>query len=162
MALKSNFRLLTHSPERINVQSGKLGAAKSERFTDADIGKPVKKGTQGNFVICTAADAIEGFIDSIDAGGTTDGFSFGGVATGNRGFRTKVTVAKAGTDIAVLNYVVAGTNGAAGIANSGGLGVVTQSNSGVGNTETKWRIVSLEGDVASTTADSIVAVIELQ
>ena len=168
MALKFNFRLLTQSPETVNVQSGKLGASKAEKFTDLDVGKPVKKGTQGNFVLCAAGDEIEGFIDNIDAGGTTDGFSFGGVAIGKRGFRKSVLVKKANSqDINVLGYVIADTNAAAGTANTGTkLGVVKQSgtsgDAGKGLAVTAWRIVSLAGDVASSTADSIEAVIELQ
>lgn len=163
MALKFNFNQLTHSPERLNVQSAKLGDPDTKLvFSDKDIGKPMKKGTQGNFDICASGDAIEGFLDNIDAGGTSDGMYFGGVAAGNRGMRIAVMVEKSGTDIAVLNYVVAGTNAASNTANADKLGVVVQSNSGAGDTETKWRIVSLAGDVATTTASKIEAVIELQ
>lgn len=147
--MKFNFRTLTHSPERLNVQTAKLGDPEADpyvAFTDDDIGKPVKKGTQGNYLLCEEGDAIEGFIDNVDAGGTADGMTLGGVAFCDRGTRKKVVVDSGGDSVSVLSYVEAGGNSGAGIANSDGLGVVQ-----VASGATKWRIVSLEGDVAATT-----------
>ena len=152
--MKFNFRLLTHSPETVNVQSGKLGATSAEVFSDADVGKPVKKGTQGNFVLCGEDDAIEGFIDTVDAGGKIDGMSFGGVAIGSRGFRKLVTVVTDDeTAVAVGSYVAAEDNAVAGTENEGGLGLVK-----VSATPTRWKIVSLVGDIAATT-ESVCAMV---
>jgi hypothetical protein len=154
MALKFNFRPLTVSADELNVQTGKLGTG-TDVYTDADIGKPVKMGTQGNFVICTTGDAIDGFIDSIDGGPKADGLIVGGVARGQLGTRFRAIVFASQTTpltddaISVLDYVTAGVNTAAGTAKVGKHGVVK-----VSATPTRFRIVSLAGDIAATVADT--------
>ncbi len=85
------FQVLTHSPERLNVISSKLGPNAATKYTDLDKKKAVKLGPVGNHVLCAAGDEIEGFIDSVEAA-TSGGFSFGGVARGNRGFRVEAQV----------------------------------------------------------------------
>jgi len=85
------FQVLTHSPERLNVISTKLGPDANTKYTDKDKLKAVKMGPVGNHVLCSAGDEIEGFIDNVDPA-TAGGFSFGGVARGNRGFRVKAQV----------------------------------------------------------------------
>ena len=57
--MKFNFRALTQSPERLNVISTKLGSAKTEVYTDADLKKPMVMGTQGNMVIAAEDAEIE-------------------------------------------------------------------------------------------------------
>ncbi|MNY03220.1 hypothetical protein D3C86_1358280 [compost metagenome] len=47
-----------------------------------------------NHVLCADGDELEGFIDSVEPA-TQDGFSFGGVARGNVGFRVEATVGAA-------------------------------------------------------------------
>lgn len=146
--MKSNFRVLTVSPDELNVVSTKLGAAGATGYKDGDIGKPVKRSTAGNYVLCADGDAIDGFIDNIDAGGTQDGLTFGGVANPRIGVRFKVMVSGAA---AVLDYVVAGANAAVATANTDGYGVVKKS-----ATATQWQIVSYTSDAASGTDETAV------
>jgi len=102
------FNVLTHSPERLNVISTKLGPDAATKYSDADKRKAVKMGALANHVLCAADDELEGFIDSVDAA-TAGGFSFGGVARGNRGFRVEAQVGagQGATAMAVGDLVVA-------------------------------------------------------
>lgn len=134
------FAVLAHSPERLNVISTKLGAAKRENYTDKDIKKAVKMGTESNYVVCVAGDDLEGFIDNIDGGGTTGGFVFGGVAHPNSGFRVEVQVAAGqATPLVVRDRVVAadqlalGTEGLAQVQKGDGVLFV-------------YRVIALLGD----------------
>lgn len=130
------FAVLAHSPERLNVISTKIGAAKGENYTDKDVEKAVKMGTVSNYVLCEAGDDLEGFIDNIDGGGTTGGFVFGGVAHPNSGFRVEVNTTE---KVAVRDTVVAaaqlalGTKGLAQVKK--GPGVLF-----------KYRVIALLGD----------------
>lgn len=156
--MKFNFRVLTQSPERLNVVTAKLGADNTHSgFTDADIGKPMKMGTQGNFQICATGDAIEGFLDNVDGGPTADGMTIGGVARGDRGFRVRAKVAGAS---AVLDYVVADANSAIGVKDASGLGVVKPSGTSGATTASGWRIIAFDSDAASGT--DAIAVLERQ
>lgn len=144
---KFSFNLLTHSPERLNVISTRLGASDSpaDHFTDAEIGKAVKLG-DGTHVLCEAGDEIEAIVDNVDSGGTMDGYSFGGVARGNRGFRIKAVIGDGqGAEAAKLgDLVVADDQPALGTK-----GVAT-----VKTGEPKvnlWRILSLRGSGAAGT-----------
>lgn len=102
------FNVLTHSPERLNVISSKLGPDAATKYTDKDVRKAVKVGDKANHVLCVAGDELEGFIDSVDAA-TAGGFAFGGVARGNRGFRVEAQVGagQGATPIKVRDLVVA-------------------------------------------------------
>jgi hypothetical protein len=102
------FNVLTHSPERLNVISSKLGPDAATKYTDKDVRKAVKLGDKANHVLCVAGDELEGFIDSVDAA-TAGGFAFGGVARGNRGFRVDAVVGagQGATPIKVRDLVVA-------------------------------------------------------
>lgn len=151
--MKQNFRLLTQSPERLNVIVSKLGATSAEVFTDVDRGKPVSMGKIGNHTICVDGAEIEGFIDSIDPGPTADGLSVGGVARCNAGTRMEVVISGAAD---VLDLVVAGVNAGSGVANAApGLGVAKK---GTPATH-KWRIISFANDADATTGGDV-AVIE--
>ena len=154
--MKFNFPELTHSPERLNVISTKLGAAAGEGFTtNADVGKPMVMGKVGNHSIAADGADIEGFLDNVDAGPTADKFPVGGVARCNAGTRKVVTV----TGVAsVLDFVVAGANAAAGTKNEGGYGVVRKAAEGEGEGQ-KWRIIAFLSDAESTTGDEL-AIIE--
>lgn len=155
--MKFNFRTLTHSPERLNVISTKLGATSSEKFTGVDVGKPMKMGTKGNMVTTADGDPIEGFLDNIDAGPTADGHVFGGVARCNSGTRMEVWVVGAA---AVLDLVVASVNAAAGTANAESkLGKVKKATVAGDVGLFPWRIISFADDAESTTG-GVVAVIE--
>ncbi|CAD5377353.1 conserved hypothetical protein [Pseudomonas sp. OF001] len=102
------FNVLTHSPERLNVISTKLGPDVNTKYSDKDKRKAVKMGALANHVLCAGGDEIEGFIDSVDTA-TQDGFSFGGVARGNRGFRVEAQVGanQGATAMKVGDFVVA-------------------------------------------------------
>lgn len=150
--MKFNFRVLTNNPERLNVISTKLGASKSEVYTDADKGKPMVMGKKGNMVIAAAAAEIEGFLDNVDGGSTADGHVFGGVARCGQGSRYEVEVVGAAD---VLDLVVAADNEAVGTKAASGKGKVQ-----VGAPTTNiWRIISFANDAESGTGGEI-AVIE--
>lgn len=85
MAKKFHFGTLTHSPEVLDIIGTCLGTGPNGQYSDKEIGKAAKMGTESNHVVCVAGDEIEAFIDSIDDGGTeNEGFTFGGVARGGR------------------------------------------------------------------------------
>ena len=134
--MKFNFVTLTHSPERLNVISAKLGTGAKEKYTDADVLKPMKLGTEpGCFVVAADGDEIQGFLDNIDAGGTTDGHVFGGVACGSRGVRIEAEVVGTAT---VGGLVVAAAQAAIGTKAASGRGKVK---AGTPATH-KWRILA--------------------
>ena len=134
--MKFNFVTLTHSPERLNVISSKLGTGDKEKYTDADVLKPMKLGAEpGCFVVAADGDEIEGFLDNIDAGGTTDGHVFGGVACGNRGVRIEAEMVGTAT---VGGLVVAAAQEAIGTKAASGRGKVK---AGTPATH-KWRILA--------------------
>lgn len=87
-----DFNLLTHSPERLNVISAKLGPDANTKYSDKDKKKPVKAASGGRYVMCADGDELDGFIDSVEAF-TVQGHSFGGVARGNAGLRVEAQVA---------------------------------------------------------------------
>ena len=155
--MKFNFRTLTHSPERLNVVSAKLGTDALEKYTDADIGKPLKLGEEpGCFVVAAAGDEIEGFLDNIDAGGTTDGHVFGGVACGNRGFRMEAEFS--GEAGKVGDLVVAADQTAVGVKAPSGVGKVQAGTPAVH----KWRIIANKTPRASAAVNAAdIVVLEL-
>lgn len=102
-----DFNLLTHSPERLNVVSAKLGPDIATKYTDKDKKKAVKAQAGGRYVFCADGDDLDGFIDSVEAA-TQDGFSFGGVARGNVGFRYEAQVAAGAANLVFGDLVVAG------------------------------------------------------
>ena len=139
------FNLLTHSPERLNVISTRLGASPAAKFTMEDLKKPVKLGPDSNHVLCAAGDEIEGFVDSLDAA-TNGGFSFGGVARCNRGCRAAAqigagqgaTAAKLGDLVVADDQIALNTKGKAQVKT----GVPTRH---------LWRILALNGTGAAGT-----------
>lgn len=150
--MKFRFKTLTHSPERMNVVSTKLGATTDDKYSDKDIGKAMKMGTvPGTYLLCADGDEIQGRLDNIDAGGTEDGFVFGGVACGNRGYR--VLAEFTGADAAVLDLVVAAAQPAIGTPGR------MKVKAGTPTTH-KWRIIDNGKDVATVTAGDLV-VLEL-
>lgn len=133
------FNVLTHSPERLNVISTKLGPNANTKYSDKDKKKAVKMGTAANHVLCAAGDEIEGFIDSVDAA-TSGGFSFGGVARGNRGFRVdaQVGAGQGATPMAVGDLVVADAQLAIGTTG------LPQVKTGA-PTRHLWRVMNVRG-----------------
>lgn len=110
-----DFAELTHSPERINVISTKVGTA-AVKLTDLDVKKAMKLADDGkSYVVAADGDDLEGFLDNIDAGGTSGGFAFGGVALGGSGFRVRATVAAGqATALKIKDQVVAAAQLAVG------------------------------------------------
>ncbi|MCY1361249.1 hypothetical protein D9M69_479090 [compost metagenome] len=145
------FNVLTHSPERLNVISTKLGPDADTKYTDKDKKKAVKLGSAANHVFCAGGDEIEGFIDSIEVA-TEGGFSFGGVARGNRGFRVEaqIGVNQGATPAAVGDLVVADVQLARGTVG------LPQVKTGT-PARHLWRIMSVRGTGAAGT----VVVLEL-
>lgn len=152
---KFKFAPLTHSPDVLDVISTCLGVPDDgAKFrSNTDIGKIVKLGDRGdNFVLAADGDNIEGFIDSIDAGGTENGMSFGGVARGRNSARHEAVIAAAQDEgetpaaAKVGDWVVAGDQKAAGET---GTAVVR---TGTPTGPFQWRILSMNGDgTAGTT-----------
>lgn len=91
------YAVLAQSPERLNVIATKLGSAKGEKITDKDIKKAMKMGQVSNYELCKDGDELEGFLDNVQGGPTAGGFTFGGVAHPNAGFRVNALVAAAQT-----------------------------------------------------------------
>lgn len=135
-----DYAELTHSPERINVISTKLGTG-AIKYTDKDKKKVAKLAANGeSYVLAAAGDDIEGFIDNIDAGGTSGGFTFGGVARPNGGFRVRARVAAAqATALVIKDLVVAAAQAAVGTESL----PLVQKGDGVLN---KYRVIRLYGN----------------
>ena len=152
--MKFNFAALTHSPERLNVISTKLGAIKGEGYTDADVLKPMVMGKAGNMVIAAEDAEIEGWLDNVDAVGTTDGFPFGGVACGTRGMRVEAEIVGAAD---VLGFVVAAGQEAVGTKAASGLGKV-KAGTPVNH---KWRIIAVKDTNAEAAVSGDIVVLEL-
>lgn len=108
------YRPLTHSAERINVISTKLGAsaALADRFTMTEKLKAVVMSNKSNFILAPDGAEIEGFVDSVDDA-TAGGFTFGGVAHPDPGFRVEAKVGGA-TPLVFGDLVVAGVQPAIG------------------------------------------------
>lgn len=99
-----------------DVVAAALGASAGAKFVAADIGKPVKLGTANNYILCSADDEIEGFVQSLEAFTVNDGFSFGGILRNTR-VVAKVDAAQSGT-LTTGEYAVAGTSSALGTADT--------------------------------------------
>lgn len=139
-----DFNVLTHSPERLNVISAKLGPDVNTKYSDLDKKKAVKAQAGGKYILCADGDDLDGFIDSVEAA-TQDGYSFGGVARGNVGFRVEAQVA---ADVVVPlvfgDLVVAGTQLARG---SKGLPQVKKGTPAIH----RYRVLRLTTGAAGTT-----------
>jgi len=82
-----------------------FGARAADKFTEEDVGKPIKMGALQNYVLCDDGDDIEGFVSSISPMTYNDGFSFGGFYCHGR------AVVKAAAGISfTAPYVVAAPN----------------------------------------------------
>lgn len=113
---KFQFAVLTPDPNRLNVITSKLGARAGNaienkaglgEYSDAEINKAVKIGPVSNYLLCDDGDEIDGIIDNIDAGGTEDGFTLGGVARCNAGQRFNAVVGTGSAKLSVDDLVVA-------------------------------------------------------
>ena len=139
-----DFNLLTHSPERLNVISAKLGPNIATKYSDLDKKKAVKAQAGGRYVLCSDGDDLDGFIDSVEAA-TQDGFSFGGVARGNVGYRIEAQVAASVvTPLVFGDLVVAAAQLAVGTK---GLAQVKKGTPAIH----KYRVLRLTTGAAGTT-----------
>ena len=118
-------------------------------ITDADIGKPVKLVAADTYGLCTAGDAIEGFIVGLNPD-TKDGLPFGTVQTG--GYK-RVELDGA---VAIGALVAAGASAAAGTSEVNGLGKVqlhtVTDTSALTVFPINWKLVSGTGLDGDTTA----------
>lgn len=166
---KFTFAVLTNDPNRLNVISAKLGSragtanenkAGLGEYSDTEINKAVKLGTVSNFLLCAEGDEIDGIIDNIDAGGTEDGYTFGGVARPNGGQRFNALVGpNQATALAIGALVVADEQFAVGVENSAppkGMRLNLRVKAGA-PTLHKWRVMRV---VSGTGAAGSVVVIE--
>jgi hypothetical protein len=103
--------------------------------TDLDVGKPVKIASTDLLALCSDGDQIYGFIDTVEAGGTSDG-------------KVVVTIVSAGRVYAILSgsstfggMVEAAANTAVGVAKAGNYGLVS-THTVVTATEKMWKIIS--------------------
>lgn len=152
------FRI-TETIHSEKVKTVRLGTSNEEagRYSDADVGKPVKLVGESRYALCAEGDMIEGYINSVNPG-TQDGYTIGGIIS--TGYK-EVTF---GASVEVGDYVVAGAPVAAGTALTAPLAVVPGGGGGEGETAAaqnpfKARVVSL-GDVG-TGAEGTVGIVEL-
>lgn len=131
--------------------SAALGASSSAKLTENDIGKPVKLSTAENYIVCTAADEIEGFLVALSDFTVNDGFSHGTVQKDGM-FLATVDAAQVGT-LTIRDLCVAGTSAAVGTAETAGYPKVIEGTPA----NFKWRVVSI---VSGTGAAGDVVVIE--
>lgn len=144
------------------VKTVRLGATGAgNQYGNEEIGKPVKLSGESCYVLCAAADPIEGYISSsnLSEQGTVDGFSIGGIiCSGYKDVTFDGLQATAGTGtIAVGDYVLTGTPVAKGTKLTGPMKVVKATSQVPG--AFKARVVSL-GD-AGTGAVGTTGVVEL-
>lgn len=141
-----------HSEKVITARLG--GNASNTRFSDSDVGKAVKLVGESNYALCSAGDAIEGIVTSVETG-LYDQFVLGGVVS--KGFHN-ATVGS-GT-VAVGDMVVAAAQAAVQTAQGSYVKVAKAADQAVAKAAMfKARVVSL-GDAATGATGSTV-VIEL-
>lgn len=126
------FTELVNSPHA-DVVSAALGVNAAGKFSDKDIGKPVKLAANNNYVLCSANDQIEGFVKSVEAFTVNDGFSFGSVMRDTR-IIAKVGAAQVGT-LVVGEFAVAAAPSALGTQDAYPL--VVQGTPA----DFKWRVI---------------------
>ncbi len=126
-----------------------LGASAAGKFTNEDVGKPVKLGAVQNYVLCAEGEEIEGIVSSIGTTTYNDGFSFGGYFTEGRA----IVKAAAGITFAAP-WVVAGVNTLnAAVSNMGKV-------KGGNPTRFHWRMIRNITNPGQTTVDGDTILIE--
>lgn len=94
------------------VYSAALGGGTGSQFGNNDLKKPVKLSTANNYVLATAGEEIEGFVNSVEPFTVNGGYTFGGVQTSGR-MIAKVGAAQSGT-LTVGEFAVAAGSSALG------------------------------------------------
>lgn len=111
----------------------------SVKFTDNERGKPVKLATADNYVLTTAGDEIEAFVETVEPWTVNQGYSFGTVRRQMRVF-AKVGDNQGATPMAVKDLVVADVQSADGVGDS-----YAKVKTGTPTTF-KWRVIRREGN----------------
>lgn len=96
------------------IESACLGPDANNKFGNNDVGKAVKLSTANNYILATAGDEIEGFVEAIEPQTYNSGFSYGTVRR-NRRMICQVGTTEAGT-VGPGDLVVADTQAALGTA----------------------------------------------
>ena len=102
--------------EKLQVVSAALGTGSGNKFTNNDVGKPVKLSTANNYVLCATTNEIEGFVHSVSPETVNGGYTFGGVQTNGRKI-AKVGPNQTGT-LTIGELAVADTPSAVGTADA--------------------------------------------
>lgn len=129
-------------------------------ITDLDVGKPVKISSTDVLTLCSDGDPIYGFIATVEAGGTSDGYV---VVTINSEPGTRQYAILSGAS-SLGAIVEAAANTAAGVAKAGNYGLVsthtyptdTVANLVTALVEKKWKIIS------GAVTDGATVLLELQ
>lgn len=153
------FTPTVYSEKVVTARLG--GNASNTRANDSDVGKFVKLGGDSNYVLVSAADAIEGVVTSVETG-VYDGYSLGGVvASGFVEATANGLQATAGTGtLAVGDYVLATAPTAIQVADTAPRKVVKATDQAAAKAAPfKARVVSL--GTAGTGAVGTTVVIEL-
>lgn len=139
------FRIVeTIHQEKIHtVRLGTVAAP----LTDNDIGKPVKLIGESAYGLCADGDAIEGFLQSVNAA-TQDGFKIGGIC------KTGYKNVTGSTALAIGDYIVAGANPARGVKLTGPM-IVKKAAAAAAAGYFAPRVVSL-GDLGTGAAGTTV------
>lgn len=102
--------------QTVRLADGTRAANAANPYTDAEVGKAVKLSADSRYVLCVAADTIEGIVSSINEG-TYDDYSIGGIVQSGYKSVTFDGSQAAGTGaILVGDYVLVGTVVAKGTA----------------------------------------------
>jgi len=154
--------LITPTVVSEDILSVRLGGnTVGTRFTDADVGKPVKLVAESQYGLCVAGDAIEGVVNSVETS-TYDGFVVGGIV--EEGYSNAVANGLQATPgvgvLAINDYVVASAPAAVQVASATPLQVLKATTQATAmSSPFPARVVSL-GNVG-TGAVGTTVVIEL-
>jgi hypothetical protein len=120
------------------AQTARIGAGsgKANRIDDKEVGKIVKMVGDSRYDLAATGDPIEGFLQAVEAA-SMDDFSIGSVVS-EHGMRKEVTFEE---DVAVGDYVVAGTPVARGTALT--VPVAVKKTTTPMTSQFAWRVVSL-------------------
>lgn len=112
----------------------------SGQFSDQDIGKAVKYGTDSAMVLCASGDDIVGFVAAVEPG-TMDGYSIGAVTMD---IGCEEYAADEAGSLSVGDVVTAGTAGTLGTADTDFLQNVLVD-AAVAYTGHHWQVVEVYG-----------------
>ena len=138
----------------VRLAAGTNTASAANTYGDEEVGKAVKLSADSRYVLCTAGDAIEGVITSMNLG-RQDDYSIGGiVSTGYKNAVLDGLQATPGTGaVAIGDYVVVGTVVAKGTALPAALKVTKATDQAAAKAAPfKARVVAASGTAVGSTA----------